>query len=127
MGSIIKINYILNISEERGFPTGLTLERHVQDPTSSQSFLGKDFDFCNDGARIYPIPPTDVFLVQDTNNKSLFWGKALVVSQTIEGGKTKGRYNIIKIYDPVFQRLITNEEALKGGSYFNETPQSLRL
>jgi len=124
MGSLIEINDTLKISKERGFPKDLTFEHHLQNPESSTKFVGREFDFWNNDERLYHRPPTRVFLVEEIDGKWLHWGNALVVSQTIEGGKTKGRYRIVKIYRPDFQKQATIEESPKGKSYFPEEPTS---
>jgi|SRR3989338_8166351 len=127
MGSSIEINDTLKISKERGFPKELTLERHLENPGSSQSFLGRDFSFCNKDERLYTRPPARVFLVEEIGGGWLYWGNALVVEQTIREGMTTGTYRITKIYYPDFQRLMTIEESPPGKSYFDSEPQSLAL
>ena len=124
MGSLIEINDTLKISKERGFPTSLTLDSHVSNPLASHELIGQEFEFWNNGERLYHRPPTRVFLVEEIEGKWLYWGNALIISQTIEDGKTNGRYKIVKIYQPDFQRQMTIEESPKGKSYFSENPKS---
>ena len=125
MGSLIEINDTLKIPKERGFPKGLSLDAHVVDPQTSSVFVGQEFEFWNNDERLYHRPPTRVFLVEEMpNGKWLYWGNSLITSQTIEEGKTKGRYKIVKIYQPDFQRQITVEESPKGKSYFIDNPTS---
>jgi hypothetical protein len=119
LGSVIEINDTLKISRERGFPD-LNLGDHVKDPVSSNRFLGQEFSFYNPDERLYNRPPTRVVLVQEIEGKWLFWGHAMVVEQTIRDGKTSGKYVIKKLYDPMYQRLCTMNEAPQGKSYFSE-------
>ncbi len=125
MGSIIEINDTLKISKERGFPKELTLETHLRNPSSSSIFLNQEFQFWNNDERLYHRPPTRVFLVEEIEGRWLYWGNALMISQTLENGKTKGRYKIVKIYQPDFQKQITIEESPKGKSYFRDNAKSL--
>ncbi len=125
MGSVIKINDTLKISKERGFPRDLNLLEHTSNPHSSTRFLGKEFEFWNPDERLYHTKKTRVFLVEEIDKKWLYWGNAVVISQTIEDGKTKGRYRITKLYYPDFQRRITVEESKEGESYFPDQRTSL--
>jgi len=119
MGSVIEINDTLKISKDRGFPKVLTLEKHTQDPKSSREFIGKIFTFWNEDERLYNRPPTRVFLVEEMpDGKWLQWGSALVLEQTIKSGETSGKYKIIQIYQPSFQRMITDALSPEGKSYF---------
>jgi len=54
---------------------------------------------------------------------SLYWGKIIMIEQTIQGETrdkqtTSGKYKIIEIYDPEYQKQITQHETDKGLSYF---------
>ena len=71
MGSLIEINDTLKISKERGFPTNLTLELHVKNPSFSSSFINQEFEFWNNGERLYHRLPTRVFLVEEIEAKWL--------------------------------------------------------
>jgi hypothetical protein len=126
MESQIEMSDTLKISKERGFPSDLTLEGHVRDPMSSKKFLGPKFDFWNKGARRYPTYPDRVFLVEEIPNGTwLYWGNARVIYQTINAdGNTEGQYQIIKIYDPEFQKRMTVEESPEDRSYFFDKPTS---
>mgnify|MGYP001592967223 FL=1 len=125
MGSIIEINDTLKISKQRGFPADLTLEQHVEDSSKSRWFLNKRFKFLNPDERLYHRPPARVFLVEEVGDRWLYWGNAFILEQTIGGGETSGVYEIVKIYDPEFQRKMTVEESPKGKSYFPDEPTSL--
>ena len=119
MGSPIEINDTLKISVERGFPKDLLLEDHLIRPEQSDKFLGKEFEFYNVGRRLYNQAPTRVFIVQETaDSKWIYWGHALVTEQTITPEETRGKYKIMKIYDPAYQRLMTINEAPSGKSFF---------
>ena len=128
MGSAIEITDTLKISRERGFPENLRLEDHVNNPDLSRRFLGKSFDFWNKDERLYHRPPTRVWLVEEMpDGKWLYWGHAIIESQTVGFGKTSGRYCILMLYHPVYQQRITIEESPKGKSYFADEPTSLRI
>jgi len=125
MGSLIEINDTLKISKERGFPSGLNLDNHVINPESSRIFVGKEFEFWNNGERLYNRPPSRVFLVEEMKDgKWLYWGNAIIISQTIIGGKTRGAYQLVKLYQPDFQKRMTIEESPAGKSYFDDKPES---
>ncbi len=117
MGSLIEFNDTLKISVERGFPKDLRLEDHVKDSKSTLKFIGRTFDFTNSGRRIYQAEPSRVFLVQEIDGKWLYWGHARILRQTMTKDSTTGLYQIIKIYDPEYQRLTTMNEAPEGKSY----------
>ena len=121
MGSLIEINDTLKISKKRGFPAGLNLEAHIENYyNSSLKFLEKEFKFSNKGERLYHRPPTRVFLVEEMDNeKWLYWGHALITSQKIENGNTSGKYKIIKIYHPKYQKQATIQESPNGKNYFD--------
>ena len=128
MGSIIEINDTLKISNGRGFPKDLRLEKYVDDPSEvANLFLGKEFEFWNNDERLYHRPPTPVFLVEEINGKWLYWGRAEVREQTIRRGMTSGNYRIIQLFDPEFQKQATIELSPRGKSYFDETSGSYFL
>lgn len=119
MGGLIKINDTLKISKERGFPKELTLKAHVENPTRSfEGAKGKLFSFWNKDERIYHRPPTRVFLVEEIDGKWLYWGHALIREQTIKNQRTEGVFEIVKMYDPAYQREATINESPPGKSYF---------
>jgi len=118
MGSPIEINDTLKISKERGFPAEITLEAHKQNSFNVEQFKGKKFSFWNNDERLYHRPPTRVWLVEEIDGKWLHWGHAMILKQTIENGKTSGEFEIVKIYDPEYQKAFTMNEAPPGKSYF---------
>jgi len=122
MGSQIELNDTLQITTEQGFPEEtLNLEKHKQQPITLDKVKETIFEFKNKpGARIYQIPPTRCFLVHNINGKWLYWGKALIIEQTInsESNTTSGKFKIIEIYDPNYQQQITKHECPEGTSYF---------
>ncbi len=125
MGSAIEINDTLKISKERGFPKDLVLEDHIDNPRSSEIFIGGSFSFWNNDERLYHRPPTRVFLVEEMpDGKWLYWGNAVMLEQTIRNEMTEGIYKITKIYQPDFQRQITVEESPVGKNYFVSQPKS---
>jgi hypothetical protein len=127
------------ISEAQGFPSKL-LRRDARlgnlidplvDPLSTRHFENELFRFQNkEGARIFHLDPVRVYLVENIDGKWLFWGKAFVVSQTIEkkfgpGGEwkpgdwiTSGTFKIVEIFDPEYQEEFTKRESPPGKSVF---------
>lgn len=125
MGSSIELNDTLQITSEQGFPeTLLNIETHKKTPISLKDVKGKIFEFHDKSkARIYHVPPTRCFLVHNIEGKWLYWGKIIMLEQTIKGDSknnqtTSGTYKIIEIYDPEYQAQITKHESPKGLSYF---------
>ena len=124
MGSHVELNDTLQITTEQGFPLALDLRKHLKTPFKAGDFKGKVFEFRGKpGARIYHIPPTRCFLVHNIGSKWLYWGKILVVAQTISGVssskiQTTGKYVITEIYGPAYQKEMTRHESPKGKSYF---------
>ena len=125
MGSFVELNDTLQITEEQGFPAGeLSLELHRKRPLKAGDFEGRVFEFCGKkGARVFHTAPNRCFLVHNIGGKWLYWGKIIMLEQSIEGKtreaqKTSGKYKIIEIYEPGYQEQITRHECPKGLSYF---------
>jgi hypothetical protein len=124
MGSLIEFNDTLQISVEQGFPSELlSLEAHRRRPFTAADFEGKVFSFYGkEGARIFHPAPTRCFLVQNIGGKWLYWGKILMVEQTIFSAgneqTTSGKFRIIEIYEPAYQEQVTKRESPEGKSYF---------
>ena len=120
MGNNIKINDALKISKERGFPKDLSRFHHLKYLSSSLTYLDKEFEFWNNDERLYNLPQTRVFLDEKVDGKWLYWGNALIISQTINKDITPGIYKITKIYQPDFQKAITIEESPLCKGFFSE-------
>lgn len=122
MGSKLELNNILQLTTEQGFPAKLDLARHRQIPFTAADFEGQVFEFRDKpGERFYQSPPLTCSLAHNIGGKWLFWGKVAVVEQTIHSGdkpSTSGRYAIIEIFEPGYQREFTSHEAPTGASYF---------
>jgi hypothetical protein len=125
MGSYVELNDTLQITTEQGFPeVVLNLEKHRKTPIKTEDVAGQIFEFHNKpSARIFHLPPTRCFLVHNIGGKWLYWGKILMLEQTINSGNkdaqtTSGKYKIIEIYDPEYQEQITRHETSEGKSYF---------
>ncbi|MFH0961711.1 MAG: hypothetical protein V1820_03445 [archaeon] len=122
MGSLIEINDTLQLTKEQGFPPELSLETHLKSPLAAEEFRGRVFDFRDKPlARVYKVPPLWVFLVENIGGKWLYWGHARVLEQTIyqkDGTPhTRGKFEIVEIYPPDYQREITKRETDPGKSY----------
>lgn len=125
MGSFIELNDTLQITDGQGFPANiLDLTKHRANPVTLAEVQDKIFSFHNKpGARIYHPAPTRCFFVQNINSQWLYWGKIIILEQTIKGdgqrtATTSGKYKIIEIYDPVYQEELTRHECPTGKSYF---------
>ncbi len=129
MGSLVEINDTLEITVEQGFPSDIfDLSKHVVTPVTIKDVVDRLFNFHDKPDRhIYQFDPVRVFLLQNINDKWLFWGKAYIQSQTIsktfgsDGSwiwTTSGTYKIIEVYEPDYQRLFTIRESIQGRSYF---------
>ncbi len=103
MGSFIEINDTLQISKEQGFPEELDYEQHKIKPFKASDFEGKIFEFKDKPkVRIYKLPPVRNFLVQNINEKWLYWGLIHVLEVIHDNVKqtTSGKFKIIHIYSP---------------------------
>jgi len=119
MGSQIEINDTLNITAEQGFPAEvLDLEKHRDNPVQLEDVTNKIFEFQKSGKRVFHPSPVRCFLVQNIDGKWLYWGHIEITEQTIKGDTTSGKYKILKIYAPEYQKLATENESPKGKSYF---------
>lgn len=132
MGSHLEINDTLQLTIEQGFPSNLLdLSKHTLNPVSILEVENKLFEFHGKkSARIFHLDPVRVFLVQNIDDKWLFWGKVYIQSQTVskvldQNGQwlnkewqTSGTYKIVDLYDPEYQRTFTMRESPEGKSYF---------
>ncbi len=119
---MIEINDTLQITTEQGFPADIfDLAKHRQQPVTLEQVQDQVFAFHDKpNARVFHTPPTRCFLVHNIDGKWLYWGKVLIVEQTIDGVKqtTSGKYKVIAVYDPDYQKVITQHETSEGKSYF---------
>ena len=122
MGSKLELNNILQLTREQGFPEELDLGRHCQVPFTAADFEGRVLEFHDKpGERFYQSAPLACSLAHNLDGKWLFWGKVVVVEQTIHSGDqptTSGRYRIVEVFPPGYQREFTLHEAPAGASYF---------
>ena len=132
MGTSVELNDTLLISETQGFPSGLlNRDAHVRDRVDARKFANELFKFQEkDGARIFHLDPVRVYLVENIDGKWLFWGKAFVVSQTIEkkigpdgdwkvgDWVTSGLFKIVEVFEPEYQEMFTTRESPPGKSFF---------
>ena len=103
MGSFIEINDTLRITKEQGFPRELDITKHLKGPYDLKDFKGKIFEFkAKPDIRVYKIPPTRNFLVEDLNGKWIYWGlcHVLEVHHDYKNKITSGKYQIIRINSP---------------------------
>ena len=104
MGSMIELNDTLQISAEQGFPMNiLDINRHLKNPYTTKDVDGKVFSFHNKSEiRMYKSPPVRNFLVQNINNKWIYWGLVhiLEITHNYVNKTTSGKYKIIYINTP---------------------------
>jgi hypothetical protein len=136
MGSYIEINDTLQLTTEQGFPADiLDLAKHREKPVTLDDVAGKVFEFKNKpSARMFQIDPVRVYYVHNIDGKWLFWGHALIQTQTVskalgpdgswdgESWQTAGTYVISQIYDPEYQEIFTRNEAPADRNYFIPDP-----
>lgn len=136
MGSFVEINDTLEITTEQGFPADVfDIGTHRQNPITLDDVKGKIFSFRDKPApRIYQYDPVRVYLAHNIDGKWLFWGRVFVQSQQIskklnddgswDGSSwaTSGTYEVIDVYDPVYQETFTRHEAPLDRNYFIPDP-----
>jgi hypothetical protein len=127
MEKLIRFNDTLRLSVEQGFPAELDIQRHFEHSYQSQDFNGKVFTFQKPLPRLYPLPPTRTFLVQDVAGLWLPWGHCLVSEQTItqNGEATIGKFMIIKLYTPAYMKAFAENDVPAGKSYFDAHPLAI--
>ncbi len=124
MGSYIEFNDTLQITTEQGFPVEiLDLAKHQKGEVSFTDIKDKVFAFKNKPkARLFHPAPCRCFLVQNIDGKWLYWGKIMMLEQTVtyvDGEHvSSGKYKITEIYSPEYQKQITIHESKAGESYF---------
>ena len=121
MGSFIEFNDTLQLTTEQGFPKELTLKRHLKKPFTLKDVEGKIFGFKNKPSmRLYHPAPVRVFLVHNINGKWLYWGHVYIIEQTIHADTktTSGKFKIVNVYEPEYQKIISKNEVEKGKNYF---------
>jgi len=91
MGGFIETNDTLQITAEQGFPADvLDLEKHKKKPITLDDVKDIVFEFHDKpNARIYHPPPC-----------------------------RSGKFRLIAVYDPEYQKQITQNESPEGKSYF---------
>lgn len=132
MGNLLEVNDTLQLTTEQGFPSHiLNLKQHQKQPILLSAVADELFSFQQkSGVRIYHLDPIRVFLVENIAGKWLFWGKALVQSQSIQKKRvarepwkageweTSGTFMITEIYPPDYQKVFTIRESGVGKSCF---------
>ena len=126
MGSFIEMNDTLQIMPKQGFPSDiLNFSKHIKEPIKLNTVVGKEFTSIKPRARIYHLAPTRVFLVENVEGKWLFWGKIVILEQRIhskqgqpENWFTSGKFKIVDLYEPQYQKEFTIRESPHDKSYF---------
>ena len=123
MGSRIEMNGALQITSEQGFPEILDVKKHQESSIKIDELKDKIFEFnSKPGARIFQVPPSRNFLIQNLDGKWIYWGMVHIIEQKIvwSGNEciTSGKFRLISIFDPDYQKQITVNESRAGCSYF---------
>lgn len=103
MGSFIEINDTLQLTIAQGFPKELNLEQHLKNPYKLEDFKDKVFQFHDkQDIRIYKVPPTRNFFVENREGKWIYWGLVHIIETTVDYIKktTSGKFRIIYINTP---------------------------
>ena len=103
MGSFVELNDTLQITAEQGFPKELQLEKHLKKSFAAEQFKDKLFEFKDKlKIRLYQQPPVKNFLVQNINDKWIYWGLIHIVGVKHDRVRqtTSGKFEIIYIYTP---------------------------
>ena len=117
---MIKLNDTLRITTEQWFPKELILETHLKTPYNLEVFKDKEFNFTKPLPRIFCLPPTRVFLVQEINWKWIKRWHCLITEQTIYDNwdKTKWKFKITQIYNPEYMVQVWKFDTPKWTNYF---------
>ncbi len=103
MGSLIETNNTLQITLEQDFPKELDYDKHKNQPFKADNFKGKIFEFKDkDKIRIYHAAPVRNFLVQNIDDKWLYWGLIQIIEifHNYKKRTTSEKFKIIHIYSP---------------------------
>ena len=103
MGSYLEINDTLRINKKQGFPKYLDIEKHLTDTYILEDIKNKVFTFGDKPKiRYYHQPPVRTFLVEELNDKWIYWGLCQIVEITYDYLKqtTSGKFKIIYINNP---------------------------
>ena len=138
MGSILEINDTLQITTEQGFPEEIfNLERHRASPITTEEVKDIVFEFHGKpGPRFFHLDPVRVYWYHNIGGRWLAWGQIVIQEQGIsrnpnhkahEGAVnisdadqwvTGGKYKILKVYDPQYQKEFTRKDLPPSLSYF---------
>lgn len=111
MGCSIIQNDTLQITKIQGFPKELNLETHLKTPYKAQDFQNIIFEFINKSEiRNYQQPPVRNFLVENINDKWVYWGLVhiLEVKHDYVNKTTSGKFKIIYINTPEEMKIAFN-------------------
>lgn len=138
MGCFYELNDTLLLTKEQGFPSDVfDYKQHISDPVKLSDVKDRIFQFTGKrAARAFQLDPVRVFFFENTrDDKWLAWGEVLIQSLTIEHIKTShdpknaikfepgdwvtsGTYKMLKVYDPQYQRIFTENEAPEAWNFF---------
>lgn len=103
MGSMIELNDTLQITREQGFPKELDVNVHLKTPYKLEDFKDNVYSFKDKNAiRVYKIPPTRNFLVENVGGKWIYWGLChiLEIHHDYVKRTTSGKFKIIYLNSP---------------------------
>ncbi len=100
---MIEINDTLQITRKQGFPVELDIARHLVSPIELEEFTDRVFEFKDKAdIRTYQQPPCRNFLVENINDKWIYWGLChiLEITHDYKNKTTSGKFKIIYINSP---------------------------
>jgi hypothetical protein len=65
--------------------------------------IGEEYEFTTDGHKIYPLDT----LIQLVNEEWMALASVMVREFTIGDGKTRGRYQVLRVYDEKTKQIIS--------------------
>jgi hypothetical protein len=94
------------------------LEKHLKSPIPLTQVKDKIFSFKNKpDIRIYKVPPVRNFLVENRNEKWIYWGRVHILEVKLDYAQktTSGKFKITAIFSP--------EEMKIAGTILDERPE----
>ncbi|MEM7738083.1 MAG: hypothetical protein AAF267_20095 [Deinococcota bacterium] len=125
MGSTLRVNDTLQITDVQGFPSELSIMQHIASPYNIEEFGETVFTFQDkDGIRNFQQPPVKNFLVQNYQGKHIYWGLIMMleVRHDYLANTTSGRYQLASLYSLIQMQMAAAMTGLATNlDYFSST------
>ncbi|MEM6431277.1 MAG: hypothetical protein AAF708_18710 [Deinococcota bacterium] len=125
MGSTLRVNDTLQITDAQGFPSELSIAQHIASPYIIEDFKETVFTFTDkDGIRNFQQPPVKNFLVQNYQGKHIYWGLIVMleVHHDYLANTTSGRYKLASLYSLAQMKMAAAMTGLAADlDYFSST------